>query len=156
MAKTPEDTKPESWHHFFAATANNQAWPLAEAPRSQIDALALLNAAHASAWHWQAVGNEINRKRALMLLAQAHTACGFGQSALLYANEMRTFFLAEPSTPDWELAFTHAIHANAAHAAGETTLHESSYALAKSAIAAIKDEEDRGIVTCLFEQVPRP
>lgn len=156
MPKTPEDIKPESWHRFFAATANNEAWSMAEAPRAQVDALALLNAAHASAWHWQAAGNVLNHKRALMLLAQAHAMAGLGPSALLYANEMRAYFLAEPSTPDWELAFTHAVHANAAHAAGELALHESSYALAESAIRAISREEDRAIVLRLFEQVPRP
>jgi hypothetical protein len=156
MAKAPEDTNPESWHRFFAATANNKAWPLAEAPRSEVDALALLNAAHASAWHWQAIGNELNHKRSIMLLAQAHAVAGLGQSALLYANEMRSYFLGEPTTPDWELAFTHAIHANAAHAAGQTEQHQSSYALARSAIDAIADEEDRDIVVRLFKQVPRP
>ena len=91
-----------------------------------------------------------------MLVAQAHAVAGLGKSALLYANETRSYFLAEPSTPDWELAFTHAIHANAAHAAGEIELHKSSYALAESAIAAVEDAEDRCIVLRLFAQVPRP
>lgn len=156
MAKTPEDTRPESWHRFFAATANNQAWALAELPVEQADPLALLNAAHASAWHWQVAGNELNHQRALMLLAQAHAVAGLGSSALLYAERMRAYFLAAPSTPDWELAFTHAIHAHAAHAAGRTDLHRSSHASAVSALAAIADAEDRAIVERLFQQVPRP
>ena len=156
MAKAPEDTKPESWQRFFAVTANNQAWDLAELPSNQVDKLALLNAAHASAWHWQVAGNELNHKRALMLVAQAHAVAGLGQSALLYAEQMRAYFLAAPSTPDWEVAFTHAIHANAAHAAGKLEQQQSSYALAQSAIAAIVDPEDKAIVARLFEQVPRP
>jgi len=156
MAKAPEDTKPESWQRFFAASANNQAWDLAELPRDQVDKLALLNAAHASAWHWQVAGNELNHKRALMLLAQAHAVVGLGQSAFLYAEQMRAYFLAEPSTADWEVALTHAIHANAAHAAGKPEQHKSSYALAQSATAAIVDPEDKAIVVRLFEQVPRP
>ena len=156
MAKTPEDTKPESWQRFFAVTANNQAWDLAELPSSQVDKLALLNAAHASAWHWQVAGNELNHKRALMLLAQAHAVAGLGQTALLYAEQMRAYFLGEPSTPDWEIAFTHAIHANAAHAADKAEQHKSSYGLAQSAIAAIVDPEDQALVVSLFEQVPRP
>ncbi|MBL0726084.1 hypothetical protein [Piscinibacter sp. HJYY11] len=156
MAKAPEDTKPESWQRFFAVTANNQAWDVAELPSAQVDKLALLNAAHASAWHWQAAGNELNHKRALMLLSQAHAVAGLGQSALLFAEEMRAYFLGEPSTPDWEVALTHAIHANAAHAAGKREHHQSSYALAQSAMAAIADPEDKAIVVRLFEQVPRP
>ncbi|QRP62847.1 hypothetical protein I6J77_11985 [Rhodanobacter sp. FDAARGOS 1247] len=156
MPKTPEDTSSDSWHRFFAAQANNEAWTLAEVSHSRVNALALLNAAHASAWHWQAVGNVLNQQRAIMLLAQAHAVAGFGSSALLYANEMRAYFLSEPSTPDWELAFAHAIHANAAHAAGELAQHESSYASAESAIRTLADENDRVMVMRTFEHVPRP
>lgn len=156
MPKTPDDITPESWHRYFAAEANNEAWTLAEAPHSRADALALLNAAHASAWHWQAAGNVLNHQRALMLLAQAHAVAGFGPSALRYADEMRAYFLSEPSTPDWELAFVHAIHANAAHAAGELAKHENSYASAEGAIRALADENDRAMVMRIFEHVPRP
>lgn len=156
MPKTPEDASPEHWHRFFAAEANNEAWTLAEAPPSQVAALALLNAAHASAWHWQASGNVLNHKRALLLLAQAHAVAGLGSSALLYANDVRAYFLGEPSTPDWELAFAHTVHAHAAYAAGEHAQHESSYVSAERAIRALTDENDRAMVMRIFEQVPRP
>jgi hypothetical protein len=156
MPKTPEDASPKGWHRYFAAEANNEAWTLAEAPHARRDAFALLNAAHASAWHWQVIGNVLNLQRALMLLAQAHAVAGLGQSALRYADDMRAYLLGEPSTPDWELAFMHAIHANAAHAAGELAKHERSYASAESAIRALADENDRAMVTRIFEHVPRP
>lgn len=156
MSKTPDDSGAEGWHRVFAAEANNEAWTLAEVPPSRVDALALLNAAHASAWHWQAVGNVLNHMRALMLLADAHALAGLGQSALRYADEVRAYFLSEPLTPDWELAFMHAIHARAAHAAGERTQYERSYASAEGAINALTDEQDRAMVTRIFEHVPRP
>lgn len=156
MPKTPEDTRLENWHRFFAAYANNEAWTLAEAPQSRIDdVLTLLNAAHAAAWHWQAIGNVLNHMRALMLLAQAHAVAGQGQSALLYADEMRAYFLNEPSTPDWEIAFMHAVHARAAYAAGEHAQHASSYASAESVIRALANENDRATVARIFEQIPR-
>lgn len=154
--KVPDDAFPDSWHRHFASRANNEAWPLAERPRDQVEALALLNAAHASAWHWQAIGTELNRMRALMLLAQAHAQAGLGASAMSYADSMRAFFLATPSTPDWELAFVHAIHANAAFTVGDKATHADSYARAERAVAAIVDAEDREIVVRLFDQVPRP
>src|SRR5262245_21827739 len=90
MPGSPDDLKPTSWHRFFAAAANNRAWELAELQAREVDIRELLNAAHAAAWHWQAVGNELNRMRALMLLAQAHAMAGLGTSALAYANEMRS------------------------------------------------------------------
>ena len=156
MPRSPADVEPESWHRFFAATANNRAWQLAELPASEVDLRELLNAAHAAAWHWQAVGNELNRMRALMLLAQAHAMAGLGTSALAYANEMRSYFLAIPSTPDWELAFVHTVHAHAASVAGSAKQHAESHVLATRALEGIADERDRSIVERVYRHVPTP
>lgn len=156
MPKYPEDAKPESWQRFFAVSANNRAWELAEMPREQVDVPALLDAAHAAAWHWRAAGNALNIQRAVMLLAQAHALAGWGPSALAYANEMKAYFTAASAVPDWELAFAHAIHAHAAHVAGDPHAHATSYSLAETAVAGIADPEDRALVLRLFEQVPKP
>lgn len=154
--KSPEDAKPDSWHRFFGSSANNRAWELAELPAEQVDRRELLNAAHAAAWHWQAIGTELQRMRALMLLAQAHAQAGLGTTALAYAEEVRSYFLATPSTPDWEVAFTHVVHAHAASAAGAKSQHAHSYAQAVQAVAAIADEEDRVVVERVFRHVTAP
>lgn len=154
--KSPEDTKPESWHRFFGAGANNAAWALAELPAAEVDQRELLNAAHAAAWHWQQIGNELQRMRALMLLAQAHAQAGLGATALAYAQEMQAFFLGAADTADWELAFTHVVHAHAAWAAKAGDLHARSYAQAMQAVAAITDAEDRAIVQRVLRHVPTP
>lgn len=80
--KSPEDIKPKSWHPFFGAGANNAAWALAELPAGEVNHRELLNAAHTAAWHWQQVGNELQRMRALMPLAQAHAQTRLGATAL--------------------------------------------------------------------------
>jgi pyruvate/2-oxoglutarate/acetoin dehydrogenase E1 component len=152
----PENIKPESWHRFFGASANNIAWALAELPAGEVNDRELLNAAHASAWHWQQIGNELQRTRALMLLAQAHAQAGLGTTALAYADEMRAYFLGAASTPDWEVAFTHVVHAYAAWAAHATEQHAHSYAQAVQAVAAIANEEDRNVVERVFRHVPAP
>jgi hypothetical protein len=154
--KSPEETKPESWHRFFGSSANNAAWALAELSPGEVNHRELLNAAHAAAWHWQQVGSELQRMRALMLLAQAHAQVGLGTTALAYAEEVRTFFLAAADTPDWEIAFTHVIHAYAAWAARSVEQHTHSYARALLAVAAIAEEEDRNIVQLVFRHVPAP
>jgi hypothetical protein len=151
---SPTDANAESWHRFFGAAANNAAWALAELPASEVDRLDLLNAAHAAAWHWQQIGTELNRMRALMLLAQAHAQAGLGTTALAFAEEMRPYFLAAPGTPDWERAFAYIVHAHAAWAAGATDDHARSYANAAAAVAAIADEEDRKIVQRVFRHLP--
>jgi hypothetical protein len=156
MPKSPEDVKPESWHRYFGASANNRAWDLAECERTQIDIDELLDAAHAAAWHWKVIGNELNRMRALMLLAQAHAVAGLSESAVRYANAMRTYFLSNANTPDWELAFTHVVHAYAMSAAQLHDAHAASYAAATRAVESIKDDEDRKIVERVFRHVPRP
>jgi hypothetical protein len=143
-----------TWHRRFAAAANNRAWDLSVQTRNDAEDQEMLNAAHASAWHWTKVGSELNRMRATMLLAEVHALLGFGQSALAYADEMRTYFLGVQS-PDWEVAFVHVVHAHAASAAGETEKHRASYGLAVAAIEAVSSEKERGIVASTFSHVPK-
>lgn len=152
----PQDSKPESWHRFFAASANNAAWTLAELPASDLDSQALLDAAHAAAWHWKHIGSELNRMRAQKLLALAHARAGLGTSALAYCDETRAYFLERADTPDWEVAMTHAIHAYAAYAAGAHDKHASAYTEAERAFAAIARDEDRNVVESVLRHVPRP
>src|SRR5882762_9481144 len=91
-----------TWHRSFAAAGNNRAWDLSVQTRSAEEDQEMLNAAHASAWHWTNVGTELNRMRAVMLLAEVHALRGFGRSALAYAEEMRTYLLGI-SSPGWEV-----------------------------------------------------
>ena len=143
------------WHRRFAAAGNNRAWDLSVQTRNPAEDEEMLNAAHASAWHWARVGSELNRMRATMLLAEVHALLGFGQSALAYAEEMRTYFLGVQS-PAWEVAFVHIVHAHAASAAGETEKHRASYGLALAAIEAVPSEEERRNLAGTFSHVPKP
>ena len=153
MPQQATDSEPKEWHKRFAAQANNRAWELSVLERTAEQDQEMLDASHASAWHWSAVGTELNRMRATMLLAEVHALLGFGASALHYAEEMRTYFVGR-ETADWELAFTHVIHAHAASAAGAVETHRIAYGNALVAIKAIADEEDRTIVNKTFQQVP--
>ena len=156
MPKSPDDLEPASWHRYFGASANNRAWELAECEPAQIDIDELLDAAHAAAWHWKVIGNELNRMRAVMLLAHAHAVAGLSKSAVRYANATRTYFLSNPNTPDWEVAFTHVVHAYAMTSAQLHDEHAASYAAAMTAIESIQDNEDRAIVERVLRHVPRP
>jgi hypothetical protein len=153
-AKASEEAT--AWHRRFAAAANNRAWDLSEQPtRNPAEDEEMLNAAHASAWHWAKVGSELNRMRATMLLAEVHALLGFGHSAMAYAEEMRAYFLGVQS-PASEVAFVHAVHAHAASAAGETEKHRASYGLALAAIEGVSSEEEQRIVARTFSRVPKP
>src|SRR4051794_37754906 len=154
--KAPEDARPEPWHRFFAASANNTAWTLAELPADELDAGALLDAAHAAAWHWEKVGTELHRMRARTLVALAHARAGLGASALAQADDARTYLLQREGTADWEIALTHFVHAHAASAAGDAARHAASYAEGLRALAAIGREDDRDVVKRVLANVPVP
>lgn len=143
-------------HRYFAIECNNLAWSLAESTAAIEQRDALLNAAHASAYHWQAIGTDLHKMRATMLLANVHALLGMGESALHYAEQMQSYFLAQPAVDDWELAFVHTVHARACASAGNRGGHLASYAAAEAAIAAITDKDDKAIVLVTFEQIPRP
>ena len=151
----PDETDAPAWHKRFAAGCNNRAWDLATQSRTPAEDREMLDAAHASAWHWGRIGTELHRMRAQMLLAEVHALLGMGPSSLRLAGEMRSYFLSR-ETPDWELAFTHAIYAHAAHAAQRPEEHRRAYADAVAALQAIADPEDRQIVDKTFSQVPLP
>lgn len=155
MPKTPESNELAEWERYFAMQCNNAAWTLVESDRTGPQAAEMLDAAHAAAYHWQRVGQELNGMRAKLLLAEVHALLHMGPSAWAYAQEVQAYFTGR-ETDDWELAFTHAIHAHAAFAAGEHEAYRSSYARAVEALDAIEDAESRAIVQRTFDQVPVP
>jgi hypothetical protein len=156
MPQPPTDTDTAHWQRYFAMTANNRAWDLAAQARDTAADRELLDAAHASAWHWRFAGTELNHMRAAMLLAETHALLGHGGTALAYAQDMHAYFTGKADTPDWEIAFAHAIFAHAAHAAGRTDQHAAAYRDAARSLDAIADPEDRAIVLQTFRQVPAP
>jgi hypothetical protein len=135
---------------------NNRAWDLSEQARDAATDRELLDAAHASAWHWRVAGTELNHMRAAMLLAHVHALLGHGETAIEYAQDMHDYFLGKADTPDWEIAFAHVIFAHAALAAGQPELHARAHADASASLQAIADPEDRAIVQKTFDQVPAP
>ena len=155
MTKLPENLLPESWHRFFAITANNAAWDMSESLEDVLNHTELLDAAHASAWHWRVAGTTINQMRSTMLLALIHARMDMGPSAWNYAESMKKYFTEISETPDWELAFVYAIHAWAALACGKLDEYKVSYHKASECLEAIKDPEDRAVVLKTFSLIPK-
>jgi hypothetical protein len=151
----PQEPDIASWHRYFAVECNNTAWDLAGQARTADEDEQMLQAAHAAAFHWDQVGEELHRMRAKMLLAEVHALLGMNPSALQYAEEMQAYFL-DRDTPDWEIAFAHAIYAHAAHVAGDFTAHARAYRDALQALDAIADPESQMLVQITFDQVPPP
>jgi len=153
-APTPEDI--EKWNRWFAIESNNLAWTLAENPaRTPAQQEEMLNAAHASAFHWSRVSADLNTARADMLLGQVHALLGNASLAITHARRSYEYITSHES-PDWEIALAHAVLANAAYAAQEPSLYAKQYALAKSLGDAISDNGDKEIFNRIFTPLPTP
>jgi hypothetical protein len=155
----PTDLSPdeiERSHRWHAVECNNLAWRLSDlASRTPRQDEEMLDAAHASAFHWARAGNDLHAARAKMLLGHIHAALGYGQTALAYAQQSYDFLIAH-APPDWEAAFAHAVLAHAAFAAGEQSLHRQYHASAQALGKAIADPEDREIFFKTFHLIPGP
>ncbi len=155
MAPFGENQDSKRWHKHFAVEFNNRAWELTTLKRSTKKDHEMLNAAHASLLHWEAVGTEQNRMRAKMLLAEVHALLGYGSTAMGYAEETRDYFL-KGETPDWEIALVHTVYAHATSAAGNADEYAKAHERAANAVEAIRDPKDRAIVRETFDQLPTP
>src|SRR5438128_8752193 len=151
-APVPEDN--EKVAQVVAVEAKNRAWPLAEqTTRTPAEDEEMLNPAHAAALHWAKVGTELHRARAAILLGQAHALVGDGKRALHYAREAFAY-VTEHESPAWQVAFAHAVLANAAAANEERSLHSTHYARAKALGSALTDGEELTIFEATFRTVP--
>ena len=155
MSNTPTKEDFDKYHKWFAVECNNRGWSLACRDRTADEDLEFRNAAHGVMLHWSAVGTELHRMRALSLLAHAHASCGLGATALPWAQQCTAYFTARETEP-WELAFTHMIHAQAAHAASNAAVHSSQYALAEAIIDGMPEDENKEIVMMSWPRIPTP
>jgi hypothetical protein len=61
-------------HRWVATECNNVAWELIEkASRTSDETVQMIRLAHVAAYHWDAVGNDLNRQRAENLLAKLYS-----------------------------------------------------------------------------------
>ena len=76
--------------------------------------------------------------------------------SLAQALERAAFdYVTSHDSPAWEVAFAHAILANAAAARGEERLHAEHYTIARRLGAALEDE-DRKVFDATFRAIPAP
>jgi hypothetical protein len=156
MSDQPSEDDIRKWHRWFAVECNNRAWRLSEAPtRSAKENAEMLDAAHAAAFHWRKVGTEIHAARADMLLAHVNALLGHADVAMHHANASFDSVTSRES-PEWELAFVHAILAHAGSVARNAEIHSRHHALAKKMGQALPNAEEREIFDATFARIPAP
>jgi hypothetical protein len=140
-----------------AEDLNNRAWRLAEKPsRTSAENQEMLKAAQAAAQQWQKEGDELNRARGAILLGQVYALLGDGKQALHHAREAFAYVTEHEECPPWQVAFAHAVMANAAAANDERSLHQTHYQRAKTLGSALVDDDERALFEATFRTVPAP
>ncbi len=151
----PNETELAKRHRWFAVETNNESWRTTEREAlTEEEKTDLLLTSCASAYHWRKVGTEHNRAHADLLLARVHALRGEGVEAMRYAQAAETYFTGRSSEP-WELAFLHAVLANAAAASGDSVLHKEHYQQAQKIGEGLGDG-DREIFLKTFNRMPAP
>lgn len=144
-------------HRFLATEFNNEVWDLLDgglSPQSPDgDKDAALYGAYAAARHWQEVGTVANRARAEHLLARAAVAVGWAHTGLHHARRCLALVEAAPGqaapdqVEDWDVAFAHEALARALAATGDLRGGQEHRRIAVRSTAALRDPEDRRILT---------
>jgi hypothetical protein len=127
----------------FAASANNVAGALRDAPRGDAatDAL-MLAAAQLARRAWERAGTWLHVERADYQLAMCHAALGQGAAAVTHAQACIDRCNAEGAEPD-ELFFAHECAAHAQHAAGNAAALQQHRAQMQALLARVDDAEMR-------------
>src|SRR4051812_11603419 len=92
-------------HRIAGSRANNRAWDLLRVEtRSAEDDREVIDAAHASLWHWRYAGTVVNEQRGEWLVSHAYAVLGDGPAALTHAR--RCWELTEQASLDgFDLAY---------------------------------------------------
>lgn len=132
-------------HKHFAVNLYNLTWDyLEKAGRSQADDEVMLNATHASAYHWLQVGTEVNFQRSFWQLARVYTVLGDKRWSLYYAQ--RCYELTtQHKLVDFDLAFSFEALARAYALNGMEKEYQQYRALAQKASEQIEEDDDKEI-----------
>lgn len=145
-----ETLDPET-HRRLAKELYNHTWSLIEtADRTPEQTDEMLLSTHASAFHWSRAGGTLaNAARGHWQIARVYATLGRGEPAVWHAR--RCLELAEAATAagvadDWDLAAALEALARAQLVAGEETAARATGDLARAALEAVADPEDRQLI----------
>jgi cation transport regulator ChaB len=145
MTKGPDFEVPAA-HRFFSAHCFNRAWDFIDkAQRSAADTDEMLQAAHASAWHWRQRPDCTNDKLAIgyWQLSRVYALAGdvvwakhYGGLCLQVSRELTPFLLG----------YAHEALARAAALARESDALGDHLARAKLALGQVTDPQERQLL----------
>lgn len=121
----------------------NLTWTLIEKEdRSQEDIDRMINAAHASRYHWEVAGKAVNLARGEWLISRVYAILKRAEPCLYHADRCLKVTL-ESNLQDFDLAFAYEAVARASKLAGDEVGTAKYILQAKEAGAKIADMNDR-------------
>jgi hypothetical protein len=132
-------------HLHFAVACNHRVWALlGEAERTTDEDAELVDAAHASLFHWRYVGTGIHQQRGEWLISHVYATLALGAEALRHAERCLALTATyQAEMEDFDVAYAYLGMARA-HAILDNQADAQKYlALVQSAGDAIANEEDR-------------
>jgi hypothetical protein len=133
-------------HRAVGVAANNRVWALlASEGRTEADNREMVDAAHASLWHWRYAGTLVHEQRGEWLVSHVYAVLGQGGPALVHAQ--RCWVLTEEGALEgFDYAYACEAVARAYAAAGDVKSAGAWRDHARNAAAQVTDPEDRAIL----------
>ncbi len=133
-----------------AAHLYNRTWDLLDLgdQRTEAQTHEMVDAAHASAWHWAQIGGLEQAIVGEWMISRVHASAGHGEAAVLHAQRAFTLLhsTGDESLPDWLEASVQEGLARAHLAAGDRDAAEFAAHAATDALEKIADDDDRALV----------
>ena len=136
-------------HRRLGAELFNHVWRLLEADERNAEQNdEMLHAAHASRWHWSRTAVEdLNQRLAVgeWQCSRVYAVLGRGEPALFHARRCLER-VERGGVESWAVASAYEAMARASSVAGDRAAFEEWRERARSAAAAIEDDEDREVI----------
>ncbi len=137
-------------HKQLAIELFNLTWDLMDKKdRTQAETDRMINAAHASRYHWEIAGTALNIARGEWQISRVYALLGRAEPCLYHAERCLQVTL-ENDLNDFDLAFAYEAMARACHLEGDVVETAKYYTLAQDAGAEIAEEDDR---TYFFDEL---
>jgi len=143
----PPDLSPEI-HRALGVGLFNRTWDLMETKgRTPAQDDELVDAAHASAWHWRQVGNVAHAARGHWLCSRAYAVLGRGEGAVHHARRANELLAAGgEGIEDWDAAAAAEAMARALAVDGDLAGAAEWKARAAGLLDGIAEAEDRAVI----------
>lgn len=143
MSTAPLDA---ATHRRIAVDLFNFVWSLLDQPKRTTDEIdAMINAAHASCYHWSQCGEPVNQARGHWQISRIYSVLNRSEPALYHAQRCLDI-CTQHGIGDFDLAFAYEALARGSAVAGNKADTGRYIGLARQAAEQITEADDRKLL----------